>query len=341
MKSIFQTPGYIGCNVEFSPLIPNLFACATSQFFGLTGCGALYVLDHFPEDISNPIKCFRSLFWPRERLLDVTWSQAVDHILWSASGDGYIQIWDLNSYLPIEDPLSDFEPSPDPIRLINAHQGEINSIEWNKTRTDNHCVLTSSTDKTVKLWDSKTGSLMTTFNSQSPISSSSWSPLMSSTFASVSADGFLRIWNTKESSSERAVKELRCCTTGLTTVDWSRKNANIVVTGSNLGKIIGWDIRATSGPLFVINEHRKSVEKIKFSPHAENLFASVSCDNTTKIWDTLRCDTVSGPCLKTFKHHSDSVCGIDFNNLVRDEIVDCGRDSLVYLYSINSSIRSH
>lgn len=316
--------------------------------FNLTGCGALYVLDHFSEDISNPIKCFRCFYWPHERLLDVTWSHVSDHILWSVSGDGFIQVWDLNSYLPVEDPLSDFEPSPDPVRVIKAHQKEINSISWSLIRSENSTVLTSSSDKTTKLWDAKSGVLLSTLcpkNGSSEVNSSTWSSLLSSTFASASSDGVLRVWNCKE-CPDKANLELKSCSSALNTCDWSKKNSNVLVTGSALGNIVGWDIRSPSGPLFVVQEHRRAVKKIKFSPHSETVFASVSCDNSTKIFDYSKCSSNSSsalsskhPCLlTTFKHHSDSVFGVDFNHSIRDEIVDCGRDSLVYLYSINSSL---
>ena len=138
--------------------------------------GALFILDHYVEDISSPLKSFRTFYWPNSGLLDVAWSESSENILWSSSADGFIQIWDLNSYINRseeehdEDPLSEFEPSPDPIKVIKVYEGNesksINCIKWSYRNSVNAPSLLSSSscDHQIKLWDTSMAILKTTFH---------------------------------------------------------------------------------------------------------------------------------------------------------------------------------
>lgn len=57
MKSIFETVGYDGLSVEFSPLIPNLFSCVSSQSYGITGLFTLTGLFHPIRNLLTRIMC--------------------------------------------------------------------------------------------------------------------------------------------------------------------------------------------------------------------------------------------------------------------------------------------
>lgn len=378
--------------------------------------GALFILDHFIEDISSPLKCFRTFYWPGHGLNDVSWSETNDNILWTVSSDGLIQVWDLNSYLQSDDPLSDFDPSPDPVQVIKGHSCSITSIDWVKS-SDSSSVLTSSCDTTIKLWDSSSGSLINTFpSSQSNLSCSSctssppitapicpsslcrvaaicpipispcphhevtqvkWSHVKPHTFASTTSDGTLRIYSTKDSTDRPNIvfKPINDCGVSgynsLTTCDWSKHDENLIVIGTSTGSVIGLDVRSVKGgslPLFMITGHRKGVKKVTCDPHQCSTFSSVSVDSTVKIWDftSLNCcqsidsgnlmDTSPSPqfstpppdttsvnhhpqvdLVTTFDHHTDHVTGFSFNSTIKDQVVDCSKESLIYLYTIGSS----
>lgn len=341
---------------------------------------------------------------------DVSWSESNDNILWTVSSDGLIQVWDLNSYLHSDDPLSEFEPSPDPVQVIKGHSSSISSIDWSKNQSDTSSVLTSSCDTTIKLWDSLTGSLVNTFLFDSNVDSCptcishqcesipplttalcspalysplpktpcslhevtqvKWSSLKPSTFASTTSDGSLKIYTTKESSVKsprlefKPVNDPSSEICSLTTCDWSKYDENLIVVGTSSGILIGLDIRSLKGdlPLFTVKGHRKSVEKITCDLHNSSWFSSISLDSSVKIWDysALNCssdsnsmDTTSSQYLipdtpsvnnhpqldlfTSFDHHSDQVTGFSYNSSIKDQIVDCSKESLVYLYSIGNS----
>lgn len=150
--------------------LPSASAFNSPSSSASSNTGFLYILDHFIEDIANPLKCFRSFYWSYGGLVDATWLN--ENYLWSVSTDGLIQIWNLSSYLPIEDALSDLEPSPDPVKVIPGHSKVINCIDCNLITSDNNLIATSSADSTIKLWDAKTASLVNSFNLTSSTSSS-------------------------------------------------------------------------------------------------------------------------------------------------------------------------
>lgn len=544
--------------LSIQPNLPSASPVTSSSPSSSSSSGFLYILDHFIEDIANPLKCFRSFYWPFGGLIDATWLN--ENYLWSVSTDGLIQIWNLSSYLPIEDALSDLEPSPDPVKVLSGHSKVINCIDCNFIPSDSNLIVTSSADSCIKLWDAKTASLVKCINananntsnvtcsipqftplhipivrssaslasnvnfntashlqnvhphrfttspsqvdqhhhhhhphhqahqnsftsspghftnhnqeqsssllqllehshyfhqmddsqsqgnlcssstsSSSPPSSSlsspsssssttdsaidspssvsssypntppsstagsdhcggdhrspgllqsllqsspflhphrhavhlpnlvnidipfvSWSPLISSTFASCSTDGQVRVWSSKGPTDHRANLTFSTESTNLTSCDWNKYNEYLLAVSSTNGTISIWDIRSTNaGPVTVINGHKKSVKQVKFSPHSPYQLASVSCDATTKIWSLDAKDnhyfheqqmhpgkssyngsdrSMAGSLVNTYRHHSDHVYGFDFNPSIKDRVVDCGHDSLVCLYSIAPSL---
>ncbi|RWS26752.1 peroxisomal targeting signal 2 receptor-like protein [Leptotrombidium deliense] len=325
MMSTFQTEDYHGYNVKFSPFAESRFACATSQNYGLRGKGAVYVLDLFPGD--NIIKAHSILRWPQDGVFDVCWSEINDQILWSVSGDGHIQIWnvaDANNYLLA------------PVQVIKAHNKEIYNIEWNQVRGENSSVLTASWDTTVKQWDGFTGQCIQTFTgADSIVYSISWNPRVASTFASVSADGFMRIYNTRE-VPDKPCFAFRVNDGESLSCDWCKYHENVIAAAGTDGLIGVWDTRLLNkGPVTVLSGHHRAVKKVKFSPHYDSMLASVSYDFTTKIWDfKLGLNPSSNPLLMTFQNHREFVYGLDFNMHLKDQIADCGWDRIIKVFSI-------
>ncbi|RWS17169.1 peroxisomal targeting signal 2 receptor-like isoform X2 [Dinothrombium tinctorium] len=328
MMSVFETEDYHGYNVKFSPFAPCRVACAASQNYGLKGIGSVYVIDFFTDE--NVVQLYTALRWPDDGLFDLTWSEVCDHILWSASGDGFIQIWN------ILQTSQDFSTISNPIQVIKAHSKEIYAIEWSLIRCENPSVLTASWDHLIKQWDGVTAQCMRTFTgSESIVYDAAWSPQIPSTFASASGDGFLRIYDAKE-SPEIPFLAFRVNEGEALSCDWCKYNEFIIATGGTDGLIRVWDTRyVANGPVSVLQGHHRAVKKVKFSPHSDSIVASVSYDFTTKIWDfKLGLNPVSNPLLMTFQNHREFVYGLDFNLHVKDQLADCGWDKLVKIFTI-------
>lgn len=116
--------------------------------------------------------------------------------------------------------------------------------------------------------------------------------------------------------------------------DWSEHDENIIATGGSDGQIRGWDLRYTTSPLFELDGCEYSVRKVRFSPFDSNVLAAVSYDHTARIWNWQNdCEPI-----ETITHHSECNYGLDWNRLVRNQMADCGWDSLVNVYTPKSLI---
>uniref|UniRef100_A0A8C5WTP2 Peroxin-7 n=1 Tax=Laticauda laticaudata TaxID=8630 RepID=A0A8C5WTP2_LATLA len=164
----FRLPGRHGYAVEFSPYLPGRLACATSQYYGIAGCGTLVVL----EQNEAGLHLFRNFDW-NDGLFDVTWSENNEHVLVTSSGDGSLQIWDT-------------EKPEGPLQVYKEHTQEVYSVDWSQTRGD-QLIVSGSWDQTAKLWDPEVGRPLRTFRGhEGVIYSTIWSPHVPGCFASTS-----------------------------------------------------------------------------------------------------------------------------------------------------------
>lgn len=114
----FFTPERHGYAVRFSPFYKDLLAVATSQQYGLAGrynkpftksffnvlkikvlyfCllvggGTLFILERTPVATLERVAVFE---WP-DGIFDVAWSEGNSDVAVTGSGDGYLQVWNLN-----------------------------------------------------------------------------------------------------------------------------------------------------------------------------------------------------------------------------------------------------
>lgn len=191
----------------------------------------------------------------------------------SVSGDGTMQLW--NCSIDHDSPLSNL-----PQMIYKEHKKEIYSIDWLSVRSENF-VLSASWDTTIKLWDPNCSSSLCTYSAHSKlVYNATFSPHIPNTFASVSADGYLKIWNIL--GSERAVASLKSHDGEILCVDWCKFDQNILATGCSDGLIRGYDIRHFGLPIFELKGCDYAVRKIQFSPFDISTIASVGYDFHTR-----------------------------------------------------------
>ncbi|CAH0555801.1 unnamed protein product [Brassicogethes aeneus] len=304
----FITPNRHGYSVRFSPFNPDRLVVATSQFFGLTGGGTLFILDLN----DNKIVEVQSSQWT-DGLFDVVWSENnPDHVV-SASGDGGLQLWNLST------------PNVPPVTFWE-HKKEVYSVDWARTRQD-QLFLSASWDRSIKLWDPNRQSSLGTFTGHSQlVYNAMFSPHLPNCFASVSGDGSLKLWN---SLSPQPSTSFRVHDAEVLSLDWCKYDENLLATSGSDGLIRGWDIRNYLQPMFQLKGCEYAVRRVQFSPHCLSVLASVSYDFTTRVWDFKQgCDPV-----ETIQHHSEFVYGLDWNAHRKGQLADCGWDSLVHVFT--------
>lgn len=115
-------------------------------------------------------------------------------LIYSASGDGSVQLWNVSD-----------ESSISPVMCYKEHSQEVYSVDCTKNSIGT--MISSSWDCTVKLWDTLYSKSLSTFDEHSHIVyQSKFSPNQINTFASVSGDGCLKIWNTDCSTAMLTVQ---------------------------------------------------------------------------------------------------------------------------------------
>ena len=122
------------------------------------------------------------------------WSEQNANCVVTASGDGVLQLWDIDSN------------SNTPKCCYAEHTKEVYSIDWNNTRHE-QLMLSASWDCSIKLWDPmRKHSLMTYMGHSQLVYNAKFSVHMANTFASVSGDGYLNLWNTMNPNPVARIK---------------------------------------------------------------------------------------------------------------------------------------
>ncbi|XP_061668270.1 peroxisomal biogenesis factor 7 isoform X7 [Syngnathoides biaculeatus] len=118
----------------------------------------------------------RAVRWDwSDGVFDVSWSEANEHVLVAAGGDGSLQLWDAH------------RRDGAPLRAAKEHTQEVYAVDWSQTRGED-AIVSGSWDRTAKVWDAVLGqSLSTLTGHQGVIYSTIWSPHISACFASASA----------------------------------------------------------------------------------------------------------------------------------------------------------
>ncbi|XP_075871391.1 peroxisomal biogenesis factor 7 isoform X9 [Nelusetta ayraudi] len=261
MVKVFRCPGRHGYAVEASPFLPGRLACAASQFYGITGCGTLLVLDQTDTDVQLVTR----MEWA-DGLFDVSWCETNEHLLVAAGGDGSLQLWDTANHRA-------------PLRVVKEHTQEVYSVDWSQTRGEN-LVVSGSWDHCAKVWDPALGQSLTTLRGhEGVVYSTVWSPHIPGCFASASGDGTLRVWDVKSAACRLAVPahsaEILSC-------DWCKYDQNLVATAAVDCSVCVWDLRNIRQAVSQLTGHTYAIRRVKFSPFCRTVLASCSYDFTVR-----------------------------------------------------------
>uniref|UniRef100_A0A674P771 Peroxin-7 n=1 Tax=Takifugu rubripes TaxID=31033 RepID=A0A674P771_TAKRU len=163
-------------------------------------------------------------------------------------------------------------------------------------------------------WDAALGQSLTTLRGhEGVVYSTIWSPHIPGCFASVSGDGTLRVWDVKRAACRLAVPAHQA---EILTCDWCKYDQNIIATGSVDCSVYIWDLRNVRHPVNQLLGHTYAIRRLKFCPFSRSLVASCSYDFTVRFWDYSR----DPPLLDTVEHHSEFVCGLDFNLHIPNQV---------------------
>jgi len=233
----------------------------------LTGEGYVYVLER--NEDTGDLECLIKIDY-KDNIFDLSFSDKDPNLLTTASGDGWLQIWNLGNKYP-KVPTHEFK----------GHRKEMSSVDWNSSKFSDH-ILASSWDGTVCTYDvTSQWPLVKIPASELVVHQAVWSPHNPKMFISASADGVMGLWDMNVTPPKASIY-LSASDEELLTCDWSRHFPWLVATAGSDSIVKGWDLRNFSIPLFMNEDHGEAIKKIKFSPWHQTLIASASYDCTIR-----------------------------------------------------------
>lgn len=203
------------------------------------------------------------------------------HILASGSSMGRIALWDTDSMRHLA--------------KMYGHTDRVSQVHFNNNGND---IVSSSWDKTLRIWDSTTTQCKNVLAGHS--AAVSCCDVNSTFIVSGSQDSIVRVWDLRTSPFAAAElkghqEPIRCIQLG----QRSAKDASyVVLTGSEDKTLKLWDLRKLA-PVYTLNEHKDWVRTVYFD--SQKIYSG-SYDCTVKMWDLK-----SGRCQKTFSGHQGSV----------------------------------
>ncbi|XP_073224481.1 protein TRANSPARENT TESTA GLABRA 1 [Cicer arietinum] len=202
--------------------------------------------------------------------------------LLATSGD-YLRLWEVR------------ENSVEALSLFNNSKtsefcAPLTSFDWNDIEPKR--IGTSSIDTTCTIWDIERGVVETQLIAHDKeVYDIAWGE--SRVFASVSADGSVRIFDLRDKEHSTIIYESPQPDTPLLRLAWNKKDLRYMATilmDSN--KVVILDIRSPTTPVAELERHRAGVNAIAWAPRSSRHICSAGDDTQALIWEL---PTVAGP----------------------------------------------
>ncbi|MFN6099353.1 MAG: protein kinase domain-containing protein, partial [Dolichospermum sp.] len=185
------------------------------------------------------------------------------------------------------------------LQTLTGHSYSVNSVAYSP---DGQTVASGSWDKTIKLWNVKTGNLLQTLEGHSySVYSVAYSP-DGQTVASGSWDKTIKLWNV---NTGNLLQTLKGHSSSVSSVAYS-PDGQTLASGSEDKTIKMWNVH-TGNLLQTLEGNTKPVNSEAYSPDGQTV-ASGSTDKTINLWNVK-----TGKLLQTFNGHSNWVTSVAYS----------------------------
>lgn len=172
----------------------------------------------------------------------------------------------------------------------SEYSAPLTSFDWNEVEPRR--IGTSSIDTTCTIWDIEKGAVETQLIAHDKeVYDIAWGE--AGVFASVSADGSVRIFDLRDKEHSTIIYESPTPDTPLLRLAWNKQDLRYMATilmDSN--KIVILDIRSPTMPVAELERHSASVNAIAWAPQSCKHISSAGDDGQSLLWEL---PTVAGP----------------------------------------------
>ncbi|XP_025094810.1 ribosome biogenesis protein WDR12 homolog isoform X1 [Pomacea canaliculata] len=227
---------------------------------------------HVCKGHSGTVNCV-SVSPSKEKMCTVSWDKMLK--LWSAD------------CLPEDEPESDRPRKKKktaaskaqtrvPILTLSGHNDAVTAVQW----VDDTSVVTSSRDQTVRIWDLKQAVQSNLLQGSEAIFDVAYSPL-NGLLVVASASRHIHLYDPRSKEGAVVKQSFTSHTGWVVSVDWSRNNEHLFLSGAYDSILKLWDIRSPKAPLYNMHGHEDKILSVDWS--VPELILSGGADNNLKI----------------------------------------------------------
>jgi WD40 repeat protein len=210
-----------------------------------------------------------------------------ENLLATSSNDKFVRFWDIRKAIGIDPASINQEVHQKKGGVCNVtefsstkgHTGIVNSCTFSP---DSRIIASGSYDKTIRLWESNTGSQLRILNGHNHITNCIFSPDGHTLASASNNDNSLYLWDTHTGVEIAVLTDETRRLSGITSCAFS-PNGRILAFGDRHGKIQLWNA-IEDREMGVLNGHYWDINSIVFSCDS-NVIASASKDKTIILWD--------------------------------------------------------
>ncbi|KAF4673620.1 peroxisomal targeting signal 2 receptor [Perkinsus chesapeaki] len=296
MSSFQTTTHFSGYSCQFSPFNSHKLAVATAQYYGIVGNGKLVILD-----LSRPTEYQEYL--TKDGCFDLAWAEDNDRIVFAATGDGSIKVFDVASpsgNLPIANLVGHSAEASVCLRLEGRHAGVIYGCSWSPR--DANLLATVGADGKICVHDLRMPAqapptVIIPHAHDGEILSCDWHKYSDGIIVTAGVDRVVRSWDVRNPTSPvcetaliSSILEPLAALTLLLQVSFilGIQAAECCCDPLTDMSVIVWDLEATSAPGHLVDRfdhHSEFVYGVDMSLFTPNLAASVGWDRQVRVWD--------------------------------------------------------
>lgn len=188
----------------------------------------------------------------------------------AAAGHHTVKLYDIKS------------TNPNPLLTFEGHTGNITGVAF-------HCegkwMVTSSEDGTVKIWETRSGTVQRSYSHGCPVNDVVIHPNQGEIIG-CDRGGSVRIWDLAENNcSHQLIPEEDVSVSSVTVAS----DGSTLCAGNNLGNVFVWHLvqyreKTQLMPITHFKAHGQYITRVLLSPDVKHL-ATCSADHTAKIWE--------------------------------------------------------